>query len=305
AIEVIDLEKSFGDIDAVDGISFAVQPGETFGFLGPNGAGKTTTIRMLTGVLKPDTGSAHVAGADVQRDRKHARSAVGIVPEQFNGFADLTAWQNLQFAGELYGLSKKQRNQRATTLLEDFELADRRDALAKAYSKGMKQRLMLAMALIHDPAILILDEPITGLDVESQRLMRERIAALNEDGRTVLITTHNIEEADRLCDRVAIITGGTIRAIDRPEVLKRNYDASRAIDVSFDGAVPEEDLATLPAVKSLRRRGDTMRLHTGDPSATITGIAELSSQQGTAIRTLQTCEPSLEDVFTTVTGGCR
>ncbi|MBS7633823.1 ATP-binding cassette domain-containing protein, partial [Candidatus Bathyarchaeota archaeon] len=212
AVAVHNLTKHYGDITAVDNISFEVKQGEIFGFLGPNGAGKTTTIRILTGIIKPDEGKAIIMEHDIEKEPLQAKQIMGIVPEMSNAYIDLSAWDNLMLIGELYGVSKKQRIERAKRLLEKFGLYDRKDQLVRGFSKGMKQRLILCMALINEPAILFLDEPTSGLDVESAKLIREMITELNNAGTTVFLTTHNMEEANKLCHRIAIINHGRIAA---------------------------------------------------------------------------------------------
>lgn len=303
AVNVEGLTKNFGDLTAVDGISFQVEKGEVFGFLGPNGAGKSTTIRMLTGVLRPDAGSARIAGYDIRTDTEAAKSETGIVPERFNVYPDLTAWKNLMLAGELYGVPRETRQDKGEDLLRSFGLFERRHTLTSEYSKGMKQRLMLILALLHDPAVLFLDEPITGLDVESQRLIRDRIAELNREGRTVFLTTHDIGEADRLCDRVAIINRGEIAAIDSPEALKHEIERTRAIEVSFSEEVETEALADLTAVEGAEKRGDTFRLTTPDPDAVVKAVVTLAQETDLTLLSLQTLGPSLEDAFTALTEG--
>ncbi|ELZ17440.1 daunorubicin resistance protein DrrA family ABC transporter ATP-binding protein [Natrinema limicola] len=301
AIRVENLVKRFGDLTAVGGISFQVDEGESFGFLGPNGAGKSTTIRMVTGVLRPDAGAARIAGYDVRTDTDAAKSEIGIVPEQFNAYPDLTAWKNVMLAGELYGIPRQTRKSRGTELLRSFGLFERRHTLATNFSKGMKQRLMLTMALLHDPAVLFLDEPITGLDVESQHLIRERIAELNREGRTVFLTTHNIAEADRLCDRVAIINRGEIAAIDTPDALKQTIERTRAVEVSFNEEVTLDTLAAFSTVDAVEKRGDTIRLMTPDPDTVIKAVVNFAQEENLTLRSLQTLGPSLEDAFTALT----
>ncbi|HDN62966.1 MAG TPA: ATP-binding cassette domain-containing protein, partial [Candidatus Bathyarchaeota archaeon] len=208
AIVVSNLTKRFGELVAVDHISFKVKRGEFFGFLGPNGAGKTTTIRMLTGVIKPDEGTALVMGYDIERESIKAKQVMGIVPETANAYIDLTVWQNLMFMGELYGIPKEERKRRGESLLRELGLYDRRDFKVKGLSKGMKQRLLLCMALINEPEILFLDEPTVGLDVRSARSIREILQKLNEKGVTIFLTTHNMEEANQLCNRIAVINHG-------------------------------------------------------------------------------------------------
>jgi len=305
AIEVENLTKRFDDLTAVDDVSFDVGEGEVFGFLGPNGAGKSTTIRMLTGVLRPDSGSARIAGSDVRTDTEAAKSEIGIVPEQFNAYPDLTAWKNLMLAGELYGVPRERRQTRGEELLRSFGLFERRHSSTSEYSKGMKQRLMLTMALIHDPSVLFLDEPITGLDVESQRLIRERIAELNREGRTVFLTTHDIDEADRLCERVAIIVRGQIAAIDTPDELKHAIERTRAVEVSFATDVQSDVLAGLTAVERVETRGNTFRLMTPDPDAVVKAVVAYAEKTDLTFRSLQTRGASLEDAFVALTEGNR
>ena len=305
AIEVENLTKRFDDLTAVDDVSFEVGEGEVFGFLGPNGAGKSTTIRMLTGVLRPDSGAARIAGSDVRRDTEAAKSEIGIVPEQFNAYPDLTAWKNLMLAGELYGVPRERRQTRGEELLRSFGLFERRHSSTSEYSKGMKQRLMLTMALIHDPSVLFLDEPITGLDVESQRLIREQIAELSREGRTVFLTTHDIDEADRLCERVAIIVRGQIAAIDTPDELKHAIERTRAVEVSFATDVESDVLAGLTAVERVETRGNTFRLMTPDPDAVVKAVVAYAEKTDLTFRSLQTRGASLEDAFVALTEGNR
>ncbi|MEG9193819.1 MAG: ATP-binding cassette domain-containing protein [Candidatus Methanoglobus sp.] len=180
-------------------ISFEVKEGEIFGFLGPNGAGKTTTIRILTTLIKPDGGKSFVAGYDVLKNPIEVKKRIGVVPEVSNAYVDLTVWENLMLIGKLYGLPVKKIKENATKLLNEFGLYDVRDKLVKFLSKGMKQRLLLCMALVNDPEVLFLDEPTSGLDVESARLLREKIVQYNGEGKTVFLSTHNMEEANQLC----------------------------------------------------------------------------------------------------------
>ena len=234
AIEVSHLIKKFGSLTAVNDISFSVGEGETFGFLGPNGAGKTTTIRILTGVSRPTSGTATIFGYDIEHDTINARQSMGIVSENSNVYDDLTAWQNLMFSAELYHVGRNEREKKATELLKKFELYERRNDKAHGFSKGMKRRLTLAMGLVNSPRLLFLDEPTSGLDVQSNLIIREVISDLILDGVTVFLTTHNIEEANVMCDRVAIINKGNIIAIDAPESLKKTFKGSQSIEVSFD-----------------------------------------------------------------------
>jgi ABC-2 type transport system ATP-binding protein len=234
AIEVTNLTKHFNGLVAVNNISFDVKKGELFGFLGPNGAGKTTTIRMLTGVIKPDKGSASIFGYDVVKQGLKIRQLMGIVPEMSNAYVDLSAWNNLMLVGGLYGVNKSTRKERATSLLKKFDLYKRKDQLVKGFSKGMKQKLLLCMALISEPSILFLDEPTSGLDVESQRLIKGIIREVNANGTTVFLTTHNMEEANQLCDRIAIINHGKIAEIGSPEKVRQQSCGLQTIAPSLE-----------------------------------------------------------------------
>jgi ABC-2 type transport system ATP-binding protein len=282
---------------AVDHISFQVKKGELFGFLGPNAAGKTTTIRMLTSVIKPDDGAASVFNYDILREGLKARQLMGIVPEMANAYVDLSAWNNLMLIGELYGVPKSLRRERATGLLKEFGLYERRNHLVKGYSRGMKQKLLLCMALINEPQILFLDEPTSGLDVESQRLMRDMIRDFNKKGVTVFLTTHNMDEANQLCDRIAIINHGKIAVIDSPERLRLRRSGLHQIEVSFDKGVGIEELLKFHGVNEAKKIGDKIRLYVDEPSVAIDRLLDFSRSKNLKIITLNTLAPTLEDVF--------
>ena len=253
AIVVKDLTKRFGNFTAVDHIDFNVEQGELFGFLGPNGAGKTTTVRMITGLIKPDAGRVSIMGYDVEKEALDAKQLMGVLPETSNAYIDLSAWQNLMLMGKLYGLDKMKRQSKAEDLLKLFDLYEKRSVAVKGFSKGMKQRLQICMALISEPRVLIMDEPTSGLDVQSSRLIRSIVADLNAKGVTFLLTTHNMEEANQLCSRIAIIHKGKVVAIDRPEVLKRRIERLHSVEVSFNKDVPQSDLLNLKGMTLSRR----------------------------------------------------
>jgi ABC-2 type transport system ATP-binding protein len=281
----------------VDHISFDVEKGELFGFLGPNGAGKTTTIRMLTGVIKPESGAASIFGYDLLRQGLKTRQLMGIVPEMANAYVDLTAWNNLMLIGALYGVSRKQRKERAVSLLKKFELYERRNHVVKGFSKGMKQRLLLCMALISEPQILFLDEPTSGLDVESQRLMKGTIREYNANGTTVFLTTHNMEEANQLCDRIAIINHGRIAAIDSPERLRLQSSGLHSIEISFDKPVNTEEMLRMKGVEKIAKMGDKLKLYVDEASPVVEALVDYARSRGLNIISLNTLAPTLEDVF--------
>jgi ABC-2 type transport system ATP-binding protein len=301
-IEAIGLTKRYGRLTAVDHVSFKVKKGEIFGFLGPNGAGKTTTMRMLTGIIKPDEGSAFVGGYDVVKESLKAKQARGVVPDTSNAYVDISAWQNLLLTGDLYGLPRKLTEERAERLLRRFGLYEKRGQAVKGYSRGMKQRLILCMALVSQPPILFLDEPTSGLDVESSRLIKDIIREVNREGTTVFLTTHNMDEANQLCGRIAIIRSGKIVAVDSPEKLKTRSREVQSIEVSFDRLVDFNGIS-LDGVTRVARAGDKLRLYTGDPDHTIKQLVGYAKENGLRIVSLSLLSPSLEDVFVELTGG--
>jgi ABC-2 type transport system ATP-binding protein len=304
AIAVSHLSKRFGTLTALDDISFSIAEGETFGFLGPNGAGKTTTIRILTGISAPTGGTATIFGKDIIRDTIVTRKQLGIVHETSNIYDDLTAWQNLMFTAELYTIGKLEREKRGAELLELFGLSERKHDKVHGFSKGMKRRLTLAMGLINNPRLLFLDEPTSGLDVQSNLIIRDVIRDLTAQGVTVFLTTHNIEEANLTCDRVAIINHGRIAAIDSPERLKKTIQSAQSVEIAFDKADPRrlEDMKLIPEVSEVRKEGDKFRLFTENPSSVIPAIMEYAKTSNIRVLSMTTFGPSLEDVFIKLTG---
>jgi len=299
AIEADGLTKYFGELLAVDHVNFQVKKGEIFGFLGPNGAGKTTTIRMLTTLTRPTEGRAKVAGYDVLEDPLRAKQHFGVVPEVSNVYDELSVWNNLMFAGEIYGMSKVERRRRADELLSLLALAEHRDKKARNLSKGLKRKLVLGMALVNSPEIMFLDEPSSGLDVTSTRTMREIIRQFARRGMTVFLTTHNIEEANLLCDRVAIIVKARIVAIDSPENLKMTLDASRSVEIAFKKAPPslQDWLKASEMVSAVRKEGDKWKVFTSNPSEFLDALVGYVGREKANLLSVNTLGPSLEDVF--------
>ncbi len=304
AITAENIAKRFGSIQAVGGVSFAVARGEMFGFLGPNGAGKTTTVRMLIGILMPDSGRVTLDGVDMAKDPIRAKMVTGVIPEIGNVYADLTARQNMALAGKYYGLSKEVIAKKTDELLTRLGLSERADSRVSTFSKGMKQRMSIACAIIHEPRILFLDEPTEGLDVQSKRLIVDTIRDMNRQGCTIFLTTHNIEDASRICQRVGIIYKGKLVAVDRPEMLKGAFDKNQAIEVSFDRAVDPAALAHA-SISKVEAWGDRLRLNTDDPDATIKHVATWAQANGARIVTLTMAGPSLEEAFVQLTGGAK
>ncbi|HYA22393.1 MAG TPA: ATP-binding cassette domain-containing protein [Thermoproteota archaeon] len=304
AIEVADLTKRYGNVTAVDNVTFKVAKGEFFGLLGPNGAGKTTTIRVLTGLTKPSSGTARLDGKDCVKETLMVKQIIGVVSEGSNLYNEMSAWDNLMFIGELYRVDKLTREARARQLLETFQLYDRRNEHLVGYSKGMKRRVRIAAALIHRPEVLFLDEPTSGLDVQSSRLIRSIIRELNARGVTVFLTTHYIDEADQLCDRVAIIRQGKIVAEDSPEKLKSSLQREHIVEVSYDRDAPnlERWLRSRPDVSVVTKQGDRYQIQTPDPSVMIAELAKFAASNSLRILSMNTRQPSLEDVFVKHTG---
>ena len=297
------LTRRFGKVVAVDGVGFEVPPGEIFGFLGPNGAGKTTTVRMLTGAILPTSGTATVAGHDVVREGTAAREHIAVVPEQANVYIDLSVRRNVLLMAELHGVPRRERMRRADALLEDFGLADRAGQIGKKLSKGLRQRLMLCMALVSAPEILFLDEPTGGLDVASARLIRERVLAMNrERGTTVFLTSHNMDEVDQLCGRIAVISHGRIAAVDAPDALRGRFEERRSVEVTFEGAPPGvEVLRDVAAGGDVTSIAGGFRVYTTAPGRVAQELVGRATAAGARIASVRTCGPSLEDVFLRLT----
>ena len=303
AIEVTDLTKRYDGIIAVGNITFHVKKDEIFGFLGPNGAGKTTTVRLLTGLTRPTSGTIKVAGFDMIRESNNAKEHLGVVPEVSNIYDEMSAWDNLIFAAQLYRVPRDERENRAKELLELFGLYERRTDRAGNFSKGMKRRLTIAAALIHKPGILFLDEPTSGLDVQSSRMIRNLTKDLNKNGATIFLTTHYIEEADQLCQRVAIINQGKIVAVDNPEKLKASVEKHQIIEVSFDQTQNlERKLASLEYSSKVVQVGDKFRLHVRNTSEAVPLLVDFARENGLKIISINTLNPSLEDAFVEMTG---
>ncbi|MCW4035481.1 MAG: ATP-binding cassette domain-containing protein [Candidatus Bathyarchaeota archaeon] len=304
AIKAENLTKRYGDLVAVDHINFEVQKGEIFGFLGPNGAGKSTTTRMLIGISIPTEGTAQVMGFDIRRQSVRAKELMGIVTDVSNVYTQLTAWQNLIFTGKLYDIPKSERESRAKELLQLFGLFERRNDNVEGFSKGMRRRLCIAMALMNKSSILFLDEPTVGLDVQSSLIIRNLVKKLNSEGLTVFVTTHNMEEANQMCDRVAIINNGKIEAIDTPEMLKSAIKKLQVIEVSFVGSNGDltSELKKIQEVTDVTKNGDKYRLNTENVPQALSNVWGFSKKKGLTINTLNTLSPTLEDVFVELTG---
>jgi len=301
-IEADNLCKSFGSFTAVDNVSIAVRKGEIFGFLGPNGAGKTTTIRMLTGVLTPDNGSARICGINIHDHPLEAKLRMGIIPENGTVYSDLTAEQNILWTAKFYGLDSVSRKKRADEILSYLGLAERKDDIVRTFSKGMRQRICIACAIVPSPPVLFLDEPTGGLDVYSRRLVIDTIRRMNDEGSTVFLTTHNIEEANELCTVISVINRGKIIATGSPEKLKRSFDKANYVEIAFDQAVKREWFSH-GAISRAEPRGDKWRLYTEDPDLILKYCAALAEREHLKILSIATSTPTLEEAFVQLTGG--
>jgi ABC-2 type transport system ATP-binding protein len=304
AIAVADLSKRFEEVEAVAGISFAVRQGELFGFLGPNGAGKTTTINMLTGLARADSGSVRIAGVDCTGNPKAAQHLIGVVPDESNLYPELTGFQNLCFCGALYGMRKAEREARARELLDTFALADAAERKFAGYSRGMKRKLTIAAAIIHKPQILFLDEPTTGIDVAGARQIRQMIADLHQAGTTIFLTTHYIEEAERLCGRIAFIAAGRIIRIDTVANLIQPVKEKHVmlLSVSNLNADIQDKLASaFPQLDFGPMSGGQVRIESAEPIR-VGPLVRFLEESGVEVAEARKVRPSLEEVFVQITG---
>jgi ABC-2 type transport system ATP-binding protein len=303
-IEVSELTKRFEDVIALDRISFTVGKGELYGFLGPNGAGKTTTINILTGIARPDSGEIKISGLDISKNSKAAQHLIGVVPDESNLYPELTGFDNLCFCASLYGVPKSKGIVRAKELLEQFDLKEAAHRKFAGYSKGMKRKLTIAAGIIHHPEILFLDEPTTGIDVASARQIRQLIAELHHSGTTIFLTTHYIEEAERLCGRIAFIVKGQIVRVDSVANLLQPIQEKKAILLSFlkgtndlcsklAVAFPDYEFQTIST--------EQVRIESTD-ILNIGPLVRFVEEQGAQVTEARRIRPSLEEVFVRVTG---
>jgi ABC-2 type transport system ATP-binding protein len=303
-IHVRSLVKRFGDVQAVAGIDFDVREGELFGFLGPNGAGKSTTINMVIGLARPDAGTIRIGGIDCSNDPKAAQHLMGVVPDESNLYPELTGFDNLSFCGSLYGMSKRDRETRAKELLDCFGLTKAANRKFGGYSRGMKRKLTIAAGIIHSPPILFMDEPTTGIDVASARQIRQLIADLNATGTTIFLTTHYIEEAQRLCGRIAFIVQGRIVRTDTVEELMRRTDGRHVVQFAVSsGAADLCDVivAEWPNLHCQAVAEGQIRVESPEP-VRVGPLVRLLEDRGMEVSEARKLQPSLEDVFVEITG---
>ncbi|MFJ8963589.1 ATP-binding cassette domain-containing protein [Lentzea sp. NPDC102401] len=310
AVSVRDLRKVYktGQKPAVDGLSFDVRRGEVFGLLGPNGAGKTTTVGVLTTRVRPTSGQAFVEGVDVVADSKRARQLLAVVPQRNNLDRSLNARQNLLFHAAYHGIGQKERQALADDILERMGLKEHQNALVDTLSGGQAQRLMIARALMHRPKVLFLDEPSTGLDPQARLFVHERVAALHADGVTVVLTTHDMDEATKLCDRVGIVDHGKLLTLDTPAELTKSLPGSNTVSVTVspNGSEPAKITQGLSEVEGVQRvedLNDVFRVYTdSDTAITLPAVLNVLRDLDVTVSDVAIGKPSLEDVFIHLTG---
>ncbi|MCQ1529671.1 ABC transporter ATP-binding protein [Lutispora saccharofermentans] len=303
-VSVTNLKKTYGDFAAVNGVDFSIGRGEIFGFLGPNGAGKTSTINMMIGLSKPTEGTIIIKGIDVRKQVKKAQSIMGIVPDESNLYDELDGFENLCFCASLYGMRKEERESKAKQLLDKFRLTEAGKRPFKAYSKGMRRKLVIAAGIIHSPQILFLDEPTTGIDIESARQIRELIVELKNQGTTVFITTHYIEDAERICDRIAFIVSGKIIAIGSVPELMESISHGYMIRLSAEESIMKYavDLQARFEGCNINASQNNSLVLASQNRIPLLPVIQYFDEKGVSIYEVKQLRPTLEDVFVKVTG---
>ena len=298
------LVKAFGDLTAVNGVSFHIAEGETYGLLGPNGAGKTTTISMVCGLLTIDSGSVVVAGDEIRTTSTRGRDAIGLVPQDLAIYPDLTGEENLAFFGRLYGMAGEGLGRRVSEVLEVIGLSERKDDLTKEYSGGMQRRLNIGIGLLHQPRLLILDEPTVGVDPQSRNAILESVEELSRAGMAVLYTTHYMEEAERLCDRVAIIDEGAIQAEGTRRELVSMVGEKDRVAISATGNLTQaaESVRRIEGVTEASASDHHVEILAANVSALLPALLEAVTSSGASITGVEIREPNLEAVFLHLTG---
>jgi ABC-2 type transport system ATP-binding protein len=305
AIEVRNIVKKFGDFTAVNGITFSVEAGEIFGLLGPNGAGKSTLIRMLTTLIPPTSGGAVVNGFDIAKEANGVRHSIGVIPQAMTSDLELSVEENLMFYAKLYGVPKVKRTRLIAELLAAVELTQWADKQVKNLSGGMRRRVEIARGLVHEPRIFFLDEPTTGLDPVSRVAVWEMLQQIKaQRDLTILITTHYMDEADKLCDRIAIVDHGELKALDSPMRLKTSIPGKNVLEASFESAPDswERTLSALPAVETVSGHDSLFRIASTNGPKTTLALMETAEREHVAVRSLSVQSTTLDDVFVHYTG---
>jgi len=296
-IEVKNLVKKYGTFTAVNSIGFSVQKGEIFGLLGPNGAGKSTTLEMMVGLRKPDEGTAIIGGFDISREMKKVKEVIGIQLQSTTLFELLTVEEILRLYASFYRV-----NVSIPDLIEEMVLTEKTKSRIKTLSGGQKQRLAIALALVHDPWIIFLDEPTTGLDPQARRTLWDIVLKLKEKGKTTVLTTHYMDEAHVLCDRIAIMDQGKLIALDTPTNLVKSLQSDSAVEFQFEGEFLTGELEMIDGVKQVGKRKDTYVLYTDDIQMTLINLIHMTTKKDIKLTDLQTRTSTLEDVFIHMTG---
>jgi daunorubicin resistance ABC transporter ATP-binding subunit len=305
AIEISNVTKRFGNFSAIDDLSLTVKRGEIFGLLGPNGSGKTSTINIVSGLSKPTSGQVRVLGHDILRDTRAVYAALGVVPQETALYEELSAWTNMSLHADLYGVLGPDRNKRITEMLTLVQLYERRSSRVSTFSGGMKRRLALARALLHDPHLLYLDEPTLGVDVQSRRAIWDYILDLKQKkGKTVLLTTNYLEEANALCDRIGIIDHGKLVALDTPINLKRRY-GDTVVEIETISSVSSQlldQLRTTVGIRGVTQIDNILKVSIGGNDLSATGKIITLVTHDNDIRRISQREPNLEEIFLSLTG---
>ena len=301
-LEVVGFTKRFGDTLAVDNLSFNVPSGVCFGLLGPNGAGKTTTISMLAGTIEPDAGSASIDGQPLITSNRSVRRRIGYVPQELAVYDDLTTRANLEFFGALYGMYGDETKRAVARVLDIVGLSERSEDQVKTFSGGMKRRLNIAIGLLHDPDLIILDEPTVGVDPQTRNAIFDSLAHLREEQKTILYTTHYMEEVERLCQEVAIIDQGKIVASGGLSELKQTSQRMKEVTIHFTEEPPDLGLEELPGVISANRNCSTVTVDLEDLDESLTRVLSQCKTRGASVKSIQSHIPSLEHIFLEVTG---
>jgi len=301
-LEVSHLSKAYGEVQAVADLSFSVRSGEIFGFLGPNGAGKTTTIKMMCGLLRPDRGSVTIKGSALRKGGWKGSRRIGVCPQHIVIWETMTCMEQLEFMGRMYDVEAKRARRKAEELLEVFGLVQKKKKLARTLSGGMQRRLNIALALVHEPEILFLDEPQAGLDPQSRVLVRDYVKSL-AGAMTVVLTTHDMEEAEKLSDRVCIIDGGKLLVVDTVENIKNQLGQGDFFEIELAGNQGRELLASLPGgTERFRLQGQTLQLISHDAVTLLPQVLQAIKEQGLLLEHLRIRKKNLEDVFISLTG---
>ncbi len=303
-LQITDLSKSFGNRMAVKGVSFHVKRGELFGLLGPNGAGKSTVISMICGLLQPDQGDVLVDGLSVQKQPVKVKEKIGVVPQDIALYGDMSALDNLLFWGQMYGLSRKNALKKAEDVLEVVGLADRKKEKLAGFSGGMKRRINIGAAIMHEPELLIMDEPTVGIDPQSRNHILEMVKSFNAKGVTVIYTSHYMEEVEYLCSRIAIMDEGEIIALGTKEELVSRLIGVSSMELKVDRVSETlvEDIKKIPGVTQVTREEEGLTIFAENPKERLGDVVLAAKGQGVAVTSLEVKEPNLETLFLTITG---